>query len=346
LDLGAKVKLVFKKCREDSDNVIFIDASQDFIKSNSKNYIREEDVNKLINTFVNRKTIDKYSYLASTKEIAENQFFLNISRYVKDVKEEEPIDTKNISEKILKIKLESDLVDKKITQYCKKLDINSPFDENIVQKIFSQEIRFKNKNGKYYTDWQEVQLKDVLTEHKIKNNDNENKISEVFSVAKSKGVINQIEHLGRSYASEDLTNYKVVHPYDIVYTKSPTSQFPFGIIKSNQTGRTGVVSTLYAVFRAENKNISLLLDYYFSSWVKTYNYLYPIVNKGVKNTMNINNDVFLAGPSGVKIKIPSDSEEQEKLVEFFKILDKKLELLSKELNLLTEYQKSLLLKIY
>jgi len=336
--------LVFKKCREDSENVIFIDGSKDFIKADAKNFIRDEDINKLIDTYVNRKTIDKYSYLAPIDEIRENDFFLNISRYVKDVKEEESIDLQSISDKILDIKSQSDDLDNDISMYCKQLDITSPFDKDIIQKIFSQELRFKNKDDNYYADWIEIKLNDVLFEHKTKNKENE--FSEVFSVAKSKGVINQIEHLGRSYASDDLTNYKVVYPYDIVYTKSPTSEFPFGIIKSNQTGRIGVVSTLYAVFRAENKNISLLIDYYFSSWIKTYNYLYPIVNKGVKNTMNINNDIFLIGPSNHKIKIPSDLEEQEKLVNFLQTIDKKLDLLSEEVRLLSEYKKSLLQKVY
>ena len=81
-------------------------------------------------------------------------------------------------------------------------------------------------------DWKPVQLKEILKEHKSRNT--KNQVEEVFSVAKEKGVINQIEHLGRSYASDDISNYKVVYTNDVVYTKSPTAGFTFGIIKQNK----------------------------------------------------------------------------------------------------------------
>jgi type I restriction enzyme, S subunit len=180
-------------------------------------------------------------------------------------------------------------------------------------------------------------LKDLLSEHKVRNA--EGKFSEVFSVAKEKGVINQIEHLGRSYASDDISNYKVVFPNDVVYTKSPTAGFPFGIIKQNKTGRSGVVSVLYAVFKPKHESVGLLLDYYFSSWVNTFNYLNPIVNKGAKNTMNINNDAFL---SGLKILFPSDIEETQKITEFIKLVDRKFELINKQAELLQEYKNGFL----
>ena len=89
-------------------------------------------------------------------------------------------------------------------------------------------LRFPN----FKEEWKPVKLNEILKEHKTRNTKSE--YDEVFSVAKEKGVINQIEHLGRSYASDDITNYKVVFPNDVVYTKSPTAGFPFGIIKQNK----------------------------------------------------------------------------------------------------------------
>ena len=164
-----------------------------------------------------------------------------------------------------------------------------------MQQIFSQKIRFKDEDGNEYPDWEEKQLKDVLTESKIRNKGS--RVIEVFSVAKHKGVINQIEHLGRSYSAADISNYKVVDHYDVIYTKSPTSDFPYGIIKQNKTGRIGVVSVIYAVLRPVNKHIGFMIDSYFKSSVNTYNYLNPLVQKGAKNTMNIGNDEFLRGAS-------------------------------------------------
>ncbi len=190
-------------------------------------------------------------------------------------------------------------------------------------------------------DWKPVQLKDILKEHKSRNTNKQ--IDEVFSVAKEKGVINQIEHLGRSYASEDISNYKVVYPSDVVYTKSPTAGFPFGIIKQNKLERAGVVSVLYAVFKPQNIELGLLLDFYFSSWVNTYNYLVPLVHKGAKNTMNIGNEDFL---NGAKISLPTQIEEQKKIANFLIQIDNRITQLSEKKEYLELYKKGITQKIF
>jgi type I restriction enzyme S subunit len=207
----------------------------------------------------------------------------------------------------------------------------------IKSNVNNPRLRFPN----FKDDWKKFQLKDVLVEHKSRNSKSE--FDEVFSVAKEKGVINQIEHLGRSYASDNITNYKVVFPDDIVYTKSPTAGFPFGIIKQNKIDRTGVVSVLYAVFKPQNKYLGLLLDYYFSLPVNTYNYLVPLVHKGAKNTMNIGNEDFL---KGAKISFPSEVLEQQKITDFFISIDKRIEQLKEKKELLEQYKKGITQKIF
>lgn len=226
--------------------------------------------------------------------------------------------------------------DEGISNQEKLIEAKKKYKKGMMQKIFSQELRFKDENGNNYPEWEEKRLGEILFEHKEKNK--ERKILEVFSVAKEKGVINQIEHLGRSFASNDTSNYKIVFENDIVYTKSPTSDFPFGIIKQNMTNRKGIVSTLYAVYKPVNKYIGFLLDLYFKSPINTYNYLNPLVNKGAKNTMNINNSDFL---NGAKIKLPVNIKEQEKIANFLSIIDKEIELLEKELNILELEKKGL-----
>lgn len=190
-------------------------------------------------------------------------------------------------------------------------------------------------------DWKPLQLKEILKEHKSRNS--KNQFEEVFSVAKEKGVINQIEHLGRSYASDDISNYKVVYPNDVVYTKSPTAGFPFGIIKQNKLDRTGVVSVLYAVFKPKNIEMGLLLDFYFSSWVNTYNYLVPLVHKGAKNTMNIGNEDFL---NGAKIYLPTQKEEQKKITDFLIQIDNRIAQLTEKKENLELYKKGITQKIF
>ncbi|WP_159461379.1 restriction endonuclease subunit S [Dysgonomonas massiliensis] len=232
-------------------------------------------------------------------------------------------------------------IDKRLQLLKDKKTKLEEYKRGVMQRIFSQELRFTRTDGSAYPDWVEKRLEEVLFEHKSRNSKLE--VDEVFSVAKEKGVINQIEHLGRSYAADDISNYKVVYPFDIIYTKSPTSGFPFGIIKQNKTNRTGVVSTLYGVFRPTNKFLGYYLDAYFSSEIRTYNYLVPLVQKGAKNTMNINNETFLNGAS---ISLPSSEDEQRQIADFLSAIDDKISLLSKQIASTEQYKKGLLQQMF
>src|SRR5690606_15280589 len=84
--------LVFKKCRENPDDILFIDASEHFDKVKTQNMLRDDDIEKIVDTYRERKEEDKYSYLASLSEVEENDYNLNIPRYVDTFEEEEPID--------------------------------------------------------------------------------------------------------------------------------------------------------------------------------------------------------------------------------------------------------------
>src|SRR5690606_2447239 len=84
--------LVFKKCRETPDNILFIDASKGFEKVKNQNMLRDEHIGKIVDTYRNREVIEKYSHLASLEEVAENDYNLNIPRYVDTFEEEDEID--------------------------------------------------------------------------------------------------------------------------------------------------------------------------------------------------------------------------------------------------------------
>lgn len=232
-------------------------------------------------------------------------------------------------------------IDERIQLLKEKKNAIETHKKGVMQQIFSQQLRFKDENGNNYPDWEEKRLGEVLYEHRTKNKRQD--IPEVFSVAKHQGVINQIEHLGRSYAAEDTSNYKVVYSDDIIYTKSPTSDFPFGIIKQNKLSRTGIVSTLYAVFKPSNENIGYLLDAYFSSSVNTYNYLKPLVQKGAKNTMNIGNNDFL---NGSKIFLPINEAEQQKIADVLSAIDDKISLCDQQIKQAEQYKKGLLQQMF
>lgn len=119
--------MVFKKCRENPEDVLFIDASKHFEKGKNQNRLREEDIAKIIETYQERKTVDKYSYVAKLSEIAENDYNLNIPRYVDTFEPEQEIDLAEVTSEIKQLDVDSVEIDKKIEGYCKELGIDSPF---------------------------------------------------------------------------------------------------------------------------------------------------------------------------------------------------------------------------
>ncbi|MFM5882241.1 MULTISPECIES: type I restriction-modification system subunit M [Methanobrevibacter] len=120
------VILVFKKCREEDQEVLFIDASNDFEKVKNQNKLRSEDIEKIVNTYANREEIDKYSHKATIDEIRENDFNLNIPRYVDTFEEEEPIDLNEVVSELKMINEEMKKVDAEIKKYCDELGIEAP----------------------------------------------------------------------------------------------------------------------------------------------------------------------------------------------------------------------------
>jgi len=244
-------------------------------------------------------------------------------------------------------------VDTKIQQLTTKKQLLENYKKGVMQQLFSQQLRFKpdviartkdeaiSQNETKFPDWEEKKLGDVLLEHKSKNTDG--KITEVFSVAKRKGVINQIEHLGRSFAAKTTLHYKIAYPGDIIYTKSPTKDFPFGIIKQNLTGRKGLVSPLYVVTKPNTQSLGFIFHNYFLSWVNVYNYLVPLVQKGAKNTMNINNDEFLNGASFI---LPVSEEEQQKIANYLSAIDGKIEKVQTQIEKTQAFKKGLLQQMF
>ena len=115
--------LVFKKCREDDDNILFIDASQSFEKGKNQNHLTTEDVEKIVETYKNRETIDKYSYAASLEEIAENDYNLNIPRYVDTFEEEEPVDLEQVQQDLNEIDSNIQDIEQEINGYLKELGV-------------------------------------------------------------------------------------------------------------------------------------------------------------------------------------------------------------------------------
>lgn len=157
------------------------------------------------------------------------------------------------------------------------------------QKI--PQIRVKG----FTQEWNEYLLNYYLETSQEKNFDGLYQKEDVLSVSGDYGIVNQIEFQGRSFAGASVLNYGVVNTGDIVYTKSPLKENPYGIIKTN-TGKSGIVSTLYAVYHPKEVTYPKFVQWYFENVDRLNPYLHPLVNKGAKNDMKVSADNALLGP--------------------------------------------------
>lgn len=115
--------LVFKKCRETPDDILFIDASKEFEKVKNQNMLRDNHITKIVETYRNRTVIEKYSHLASLKEVADNDYNLNIPRYVDTFEEQEEIDIQKVMFELKELEAKRANLDKEIDVYLKELEL-------------------------------------------------------------------------------------------------------------------------------------------------------------------------------------------------------------------------------
>ncbi|WP_119752372.1 restriction endonuclease subunit S [Neorhizobium tomejilense] len=231
-------------------------------------------------------------------------------------------------------------VDAKVVALRSKVSGLETYKRGLMQALFSQRLRFSKPDGTAFPDWRIQKLHSVLRVKGIRNTDGLYSKEDVLSVSGEFGIVNQIEHLGRSYAGVSVDNYHVVETGDIVYTKSPLKSNPFGIIKANR-GNPGIVSTLYAVYEVRDGYSFDYLDRYFELDSNTNKYLAPLVHKGAKNDMKINNDRVLIG----SISIPS-FEEQQKIASALANLDAKIRAVRLQIAQIETYKKGLLEQMF
>jgi type I restriction enzyme M protein len=112
--------LIFDKGKKTRD-VLFIDASREFLDGKNQNKLRDEDIAKIVKTFKDFKTVEKYAYRATFEEIKENDFNLNIPRYVDTFEEEEEVDIPAVMKEIKQIEAELSTTRKEMDKYLKEL---------------------------------------------------------------------------------------------------------------------------------------------------------------------------------------------------------------------------------
>ena len=219
----------------------------------------------------------------------------------------------------------------KIAQLFDKLNERIATQNKIIDKLQSliKGIMVElQKQGVNKGTWKKVFLSDVLTERNERNTN----LFQVFSVSVSQGVVNQVDYLGRSFAAKDTSKYNVVHYGDLVYTKSPTGSFPYGIVKQSLNHENVAVSPLYGVYKPHSLAVGVYLQEYFMSEINTHNYLHPLIQKGAKNTINITNQRFLDN----SVLLPINTNEMLLISKLLCSLNNKIKY---QQDILQQYQK-------
>ena len=175
-------------------------------------------------------------------------------------------------------------------------------------------LRFPEFEG----EWVVSRLSEYLNENKERNKKGLFNKTDVLSVSGDFGIVNQIDLLGRSFAGASVLPYHVVRLGNIVYTKSPLKEYPYGIVKTN-TGKVGIVSTLYAVYSVNDNANNKFIEYYFSLANRANRYFKPIVRIGAKHDMKIGNQEVLTN----QVIFPT-VKEQEKIADFLSLLDERI----------------------
>lgn len=197
-------------------------------------------------------------------------------------------------------------------------------------------LRFPEFHGS--KGWNLRPLSDYLTEYRQKSDG----MSKVHSVSLSKGIVNQIEYLGRSFSADDTSHYKLVKPYDVVYTKSPTGDFPYGIVKQNFNLYNVIVSPLYGVFTPNNRYIGYIIHSIFESAIRLNNYLSTLVQKGAKNTIQISNDTFISK----EVLLPDNDDEQQKIADCLSSIDALIKATENKIDELKAHKKGLMQQLF
>ena len=167
--------IVLKKQREHKKNILFIDASQYFVKSATKNRLRNTDIEKIVHTYRNRVVEERYSRIVDFEEIEKHGFNLNITRYVDRFEEPVQTDIAGASSALAELRslqVESERI---LETCCAELGLPVPTASNLgllkeyktaaIRKIFGQDVRFRDSDGHQFPTWSESTMGDLYSQH-------------------------------------------------------------------------------------------------------------------------------------------------------------------------------------
>lgn len=226
-------------------------------------------------------------------------------------------------------------VDQKIQALTRKVELLKDYKKGVMQKVFKQEVRFRDDDGGEFSDWEERKFLEIFNRVKTKNKEDNQTILTISSIA---GLVSQQDYFNKIVAAKDVTNYYLINKNDFAYNKSYSKGYPMGSIQRLKDYDKGVLSTLYICFRAKNNYNFKYFDVYFDAQIMNKP-LSMIAQEGVRNHGLLNMSVI--DFFNIKIKVPSLAE-QTKIANFFTLIDDKISAVEGKLEKMKEWKKGLL----
>ncbi|EMK6855295.1 TPA: restriction endonuclease subunit S [Vibrio cholerae] len=231
-------------------------------------------------------------------------------------------------------------VDTKINQITEKHRLLKEYKKGVMQQIFSQQLRFKDKDGKAFPEWEEKHFGEVFGRVTQKNSVNN---LNVLTISAQKGLISQLEYFNKSVSAKDVSGYYLLRKGDFAYNKSYSQGYPMGAIKPLKFYDSGVVSTLYICFRPKKGFKEAYFEQFFDAGMLNRE-IAKIAQEGARNhgLLNVSVKEFF---DDIKLLVPHQNEQQ-KIAQFLQALDSKIAAVSQQIEQTKQFKKGLLQQIF
>lgn len=227
-------------------------------------------------------------------------------------------------------------IEDRLQSFKQKKSLLEQYKKGVMQKIFSQELRFKDNNGHEYSDWEEKKLEEILIEKNEKTNSSGQ--HRILS-STAKGLFNQDEYFTRDIASKDNTGYKILRKNQLVF--SPQNLW-LGNINVNMNFEIGIVSPSYKIFSFdENLSLAKYCQYFLLTPKMMFEYEQSSTQGASVVRRNLDMDKFLS----IEFQLPS-IDEQTKIANFLSAIDDKINHCQAQIEKMEVWKKGLLQQMF
>lgn len=232
-------------------------------------------------------------------------------------------------------------IDEKISQLTQKHQLLSQYKQGMMQKLFSQQIRFKADDGSEFGKWESKKISDLFDEVRNKVADRD---IETYSITAGKGFVSQANKFGRDISGKQNSNYIVLKPNDFSYNKGNSKTYKYGCVYLNELTYDIAVPNVFISFRSKKQNLvhekfySKLFEFHYLD-----RYLRLLISSSARmdGLLNVSKDGFF------EIKLPYPClEEQTKIANFLSAIDQKIEVTSQQIEQAKQWKKGLLQQMF